>query len=684
MTPFPIPLTTPPETRIYLVIAVEDKQALEYAFTDTDKILELLLSYLPTWPTRLQAGLDSFTYMDEPVNNYTPLLVTSVYRDVWEEFCAWNRKYSTAAIQSLRRNVDTEGDDDDDESEPAHLCSPQDYTSDWLISPDSLEWEWPEENVIRRSDSTEDMMNWQVAVMKAPKMEPFPPYESCAPINTCTFVGDDPIAMPFVPFPDDDFDFDEYYHYYDEFAWEEENRNLDPDTEMIVLEAIRRLDNYHDVPLEEIKRILIPNFSISSLGQRVLLQWLPFPIQHSDIPRSLSLPALSGIRSRFDGIAKCFCPNLNCIGTFCALHEKYPLIGPQEGTPLGDKSNRIVKPCGSACFLLSEGSSLGNNRDNETARNMIIATLAVFPGMSTCQLAVSCGLTCCEAHKIRRSLASPSDNDPHNSSPKSASTDSIVEQRKLLTKLPWAMNRKSRLFSDNESNRKINLFQVTDHVIMRVLATARLIVLAISTELTAKRVAAALRNVERDSAVVNAVYEGMINTPVGAIIVFAFALVENAILRSVFHAKKEVSRRQLCSHLRTNSQISLTTQQKTIVKRSKYGMGLFVDEPVRKHELILEYTGEYIFESTANSRGCLATFRGRSYLYNLVGPFSIDASRAGNESRFINHDDERGVNCEAKYQNVNGVIRIGIYATKRIKRGTELRMDYGDDFFKDN
>ncbi|KAL5514252.1 hypothetical protein ACEPAG_2340 [Sanghuangporus baumii] len=152
------------------------------------------------------------------------------------------------------------------------------------------------------------------------------------------------------------------------------------------------------------------------------------------------------------------------------------------------------------------------------------------------------------------------------------------------------------------------------------------------------------------------------------------------VCRSLCNTDDEIGGR--CS----NSQIQRGDSKRTIVKQSKFGFGLFLDQAVHAGDLIFEYTGEIIYESTVDSRAFFNEFRGRNYVYKLNNTLSIDASKLGIESRFINHDREGELLCEMYTFTdmlVHGVQRIGIYAVKHLKSGTELYLDYGNEFFKE-
>ncbi|OBZ77416.1 Histone-lysine N-methyltransferase EZH1 [Grifola frondosa] len=133
-----------------------------------------------------------------------------------------------------------------------------------------------------------------------------------------------------------------------------------------------------------------------------------------------------------------------------------------------------------------------------------------------------------------------------------------------------------------------------------------------------------------------------------------------------------------------NSQIQRERRKGVEVRHSNLGFGLFLTEGAREGDLIAEYEGELIYEETFETRGQVASHRGRSYVFGINPTFNNDSTYAGSPARFINHAPFRRANCEVNIYLVNGDHRIGVYAKKAfISAGSELLFDYGPEFFND-
>ena len=91
---------------------------------------------------------------------------------------------------------------------------------------------------------------------------------------------------------------------------------------------------------------------------------------------------------------------------------------------------------------------------------------------------------------------------------------------------------------------------------------------------------------------------------------------------------------------------------------------------------IYEYVGEILNQNQFAERTELYGEQGQRHYYfmTLQSEQIIDATRKGNLSRFMNHSCNP--NCATQKWIVQGRLRIGLFALRKIKAGTELTFDY--------
>ena len=82
--------------------------------------------------------------------------------------------------------------------------------------------------------------------------------------------------------------------------------------------------------------------------------------------------------------------------------------------------------------------------------------------------------------------------------------------------------------------------------------------------------------------------------------------------------------------------------RKKALKFAKSGIhdwGLFALEPIASDEMVIEYVGQTIRQSTADLREKKYEQMGigSSYMFRIDGDNIIDATKCGNLARFINH-----------------------------------------------
>ncbi|CUA67321.1 hypothetical protein RSOLAG22IIIB_07358 [Rhizoctonia solani] len=121
----------------------------------------------------------------------------------------------------------------------------------------------------------------------------------------------------------------------------------------------------------------------------------------------------------------------------------------------------------------------------------------------------------------------------------------------------------------------------------------------------------------------------------------------------------------------------------TVVKPSQFGNGLFLAGYAYENDVVSDYMGDLCLPRTSYRRSLVAKANGRNYLFDIprYGKFSIDAGYTGNESRFANHPNNGDPNCYARYVWSGDEKHIGIYALENIWSGSELFLNYGENFW---
>jgi SET domain-containing protein len=104
------------------------------------------------------------------------------------------------------------------------------------------------------------------------------------------------------------------------------------------------------------------------------------------------------------------------------------------------------------------------------------------------------------------------------------------------------------------------------------------------------------------------------------------------------------------------------------VGRSRTGLGVFAEEPIKHGVRIVEYTGRTLKpgeEYTSRSK----------YLFEISRKKTIDGTIRSNAARYFNHSC--APNCRAE----NTGRRIYIVSRRRIEPGEELTYNYGKEYF---
>ena len=109
-----------------------------------------------------------------------------------------------------------------------------------------------------------------------------------------------------------------------------------------------------------------------------------------------------------------------------------------------------------------------------------------------------------------------------------------------------------------------------------------------------------------------------------------------------------------------------------VVRKSKiHGRGVFAATNIKKGTPIIEYKGKLISQDEADNMAADDdNGHHHTVLFSVDDDMVIDASRKGNEARFINHS------CDPNCETIQYGRRIFIEAIRNIKKDEELSYDY--------
>lgn len=148
----------------------------------------------------------------------TTSLVRKVFKSTWAEFYAWEQSHCLHTLRSLSQSPAVPSSVEcatDDTQTP-----PQNDGDETFTILEYLDGSGP--------SKTANVSAEVIGVL--PALEPYPQYESCAPVRRNIMHGDDSDHMPFIPLADDPtFDIVEHTEEYRYFEWQ--TADCDPDCE---------------------------------------------------------------------------------------------------------------------------------------------------------------------------------------------------------------------------------------------------------------------------------------------------------------------------------------------------------------------------------------------------------------------------------------------------------------------
>ncbi|KIM78185.1 hypothetical protein PILCRDRAFT_824654 [Piloderma croceum F 1598] len=594
-------------------------------------------------------------------------VVRFVFHSVWEDFYDWEATHCQSAIKSL--GLSLYAPHASDVITLPRTRSRNRHRTNIIPAPPKPLFPATDQSNISCLDYTQE--DYPVAarpvveVINVPKMSAPPVYESVTPATRSIHHGDDDDSMAFVPYADEPtFDALDHTLNYGSFSWQD--KFCDPDIELIVMETALRLESQHQVSFFDIDETgLLPLKLLPRPGNNGLAH----KIRHRDLPNSptlhflakfhsrpVKLPGLSDLQSRLESVVSIFCPSLNCLQPYCAVHiDALPMSQPAIPQVLNrNMIARCKRPCGDKCFVIPPTLSDDTMQWSETEIETFRTILNLTPDLIPCDLSTICRKPCREVFAQRRVLLSddmivmlgnqkarrplqramkfddldPNDFTPNNPCSHAGPCDHRAQCSCYLNKTHCERSCRCSM----KCSRRWRGCQCARNKLDATCGTER----------------CPCRKANREC---------------------------DPDICTKCKAKDAFS--DICQ----NASLQQGRRKGLKVKESQWGLGTFLTGDVKAGDLLAEYTGELIYEPTTESREDVVKYRDRNYVFGLNTTVSIDSSYAGNETRFINHVPRPKANSCPQVWLVNGEHRIGIFATRDLQAGTEVTFDYGPQFF---
>ncbi|TFK32709.1 hypothetical protein BDQ12DRAFT_478786 [Crucibulum laeve] len=511
----------------------------------------------------------------------------------------------------------------------------------------------------------------------------------------------------YVPYADDpSFDIDDFLQNFDGFAWSKETDFKNPDFEMIALETIRRLHFRDGFTLRDINstRILpgLPQLRETSqkgllldISQRDQLVWPGSQI--SELPK-LQLNFFTPAPDLFSEINRDitnFCPNLNCIHMHCETHRdtKYPHLDEKIPRVTSSKLKNIRSrddPCSTYCFLLFDTENVAVSDQvqwvDQNDVTLLESTLKFDPDMSPCDMAVICRKRCFEVFIYRIRIypddeivdkQSTSTEDEANSRPVHLAFEDVINYAtgSIGVKGSPKFSPADPCHHIGPCNRRNDCpcYEAKQHCNRNCRCDLKCHIRWKGCECGSTRTTSKSKRLcnDDDNCVCHAA--GRECDPELCISCDARGS----------SSKKDKEQPGHCH----NNRIQKGNFDPITISPAKFGLGAFTPNTLKAGTIIGEYVGEIIvldgLEGIAMIiTDALAKHTHLNYCFDVNSSIVVDSAKAGNETRYLNHSNEP--NCDAQIWLVNGLHRLILSTTKRVKEGGELFLDYGEGYWSNS
>lgn len=115
------------------------------------------------------------------------------------------------------------------------------------------------------------------------------------------------------------------------------------------------------------------------------------------------------------------------------------------------------------------------------------------------------------------------------------------------------------------------------------------------------------------------------------------------------------------------------------------GYGVYADAPIKENDIVGEYTGQLIDQEAAvqlpHEKTSYFMASGNFYPgYNYPEEFYIDAAKAGNFTRFVNHSYDPNVKTKVVYD--GALWHVLFIAAKKVEQDKQLLVNYGAGYWQ--
>ncbi|KAF9652388.1 SET domain-containing protein [Thelephora ganbajun] len=590
--------------------------------------------------------------------------ILDTYRSVWNGFYSWETEYSSEVIASLATDTPAQ-----DASSAEDSCFSQDI--------DILSFRH-----LKRPISGIPLSPPRVL----PVVQAHSRYQACAPSNQNVMAkrsNYNPFVTPlFIPFADEPRFQSKYF--LEEFLQDSDYTDPklrwqslpDPDFEIIQLQTLFNLRKLGYTVSQIDAEMVLPQAEMPDTDadgllwaceQRHVSSPCPPALRVTIVRDLLEWPGMLrntgddvhvtekwDVISRVDSMLRQFCPLLGCIQSACPSHVHDRKLNRNIRPMLNNDSLRqgAKKSCNNMCFTL-ESDDYIEVAPRELMTKDVISLIKLLPDELPCHLAGLCRLSCRDVFAYRSELFSSmifsgpirSDIPSHDPGPPDKSWF-----RDCRPVNPWMEFTAGKVCDHEGPCHKPTRGEC--HCYIRCTCVWR--------------------------------RTGFKNPPCQASNGEKRSKCEcQAAFRECDPEMCPCYSRKLCTGIKGYCCANVSLQQGRIkpldVAAAQYGLGAFTAQYIKKGGFIGEYVGEIYYNYGHTSRAYLNRYTGLNYLFDLNRSQALDALTVGNETRYLNHDEQCNVTASAWL--VNDEHRIAYYATKSVAKNKELFLDYGERYW---